>query len=438
VSGWSAEERRLADAIADRADELSGHLGRLIGYDTTARAVGDPPREEQALQEYLAARLERRGAAIDLWEPAPSDVAGHRLAPEGIDFTGRPQLAATFRGRGGGRSLLLNGHIDTVSVEPRERWTSDPHRAEVRDGLLYGRGSADMKGGIACMTVAAETLADLGVALAGDLVVCTNTDEESSGAGSLACARHGVRADGGIVTEPTGFDVWAGCRGTSYATVTVPGRPGHAELTHPGWRDGGPVNAIEKAALVIEALQDQRARWHADSSLRHPYLGPPDVVPTGLVAGEWHVTYPAFAELVFTACFLPQQGDAAGWGDPVEREVQDGVQRFVARDDWLAEHPLEWIWGTRVPAAQIPVDHPLVSLALDAVEAGGRPRRISGLDSWYDGATFTLYADTPCIGFGPREMAQGHTIDEHLPVEDLVPCAQAIAVMALRWCGTAA
>ena len=115
---------------------------------------------------------------------------------------------ARFAGRGGGRSLLFNGHIDVVSAEPLDRWTSDPFRAEVRDGRLYGRGACDMKGGVGCMVLAAEVLSQLGVPLRGDLLVATNTDEESSGAGGMALVHHGVAADGAIVTEPTGFEVW--------------------------------------------------------------------------------------------------------------------------------------------------------------------------------------------------------------------------------------
>jgi acetylornithine deacetylase len=434
LAALASNEQRMARALAERENELVAHLSTLIGFDTTAREPDDPPRDERALQEYLAGRLERAGARVDLWEPRPEEVAGHRLAPEGIAFEGRPQLAATFPGAGGGRSLLLNGHIDAVSVEPRGDWSSDPHRAEVRDRRLYGRGACDMKAGIACMTLAAEVLAELGVRLRGDLVVCTNTDEESSGVGSLACVAHGVRADAGVVTEPTGFDVWAGCRGTSYATVAVPGRPGHAELAHPGWREGGPVNAIEKAAILISALGDLRATLRDDAPA-HPYLSPPDVVPTVMRAGEWAVTYPAFAEFTLSACFLPSQGGEGGWGEPFEQDVEAFLQRAAARDDWLAEHPPRFAWGTRVPAMEIPPEHPLVAIALDAVEETGRERRISGLDSWYDGATFTHFAGTPSIGFGPRDLHAAHTIDEYVPVEDLVPCARAIAVIAMRWCG---
>src|SRR3954451_23189151 len=109
------DERRLMDAVAERRDELVALACELIGYDTTSRSdPGAPARQEAALQEALADRLRACGAEIDLWEPTPEDVAGHPLSVQGIGFAGRPQLAARLRGFGGGRSLLLNGHIDVV------------------------------------------------------------------------------------------------------------------------------------------------------------------------------------------------------------------------------------------------------------------------------------------------------------------------------------
>ena len=318
-------EQEIVAAIEARRDDLVALTSELVGFDTTARTVGEPARDEVALQEHLGARLGAAGADVEIWEPDPAELAGEPLVPKGLDFDGRPQLVARFPGTGAGRSLLLNGHIDAVSAEPRDRWTSDPFRAEVRDGKLYGRGASDMKGGVAAMTAAAETLAAEDVRLAGDLIVCTNTDEESSGAGSTACVRHGVRADAGIVLEPTGFDVWVACRGTSYADITVPGRPGHAECEQPHWREGGAVNAIEKAAVVLEAIRGLRERWRADESLRHAYLSPPDVVPTLINAGEWAVTYPSSCRITSGALFLPQQADEAGFGSRIEREVEEAV-----------------------------------------------------------------------------------------------------------------
>ena len=254
----------------------------LIGYDTTSRSAPDEPaREEAALQRALAARLEPHGAEIDLWEPEPDDVAGHPLSVEGIGFEGRPQLAARLRGSGGGRSLLLNGHIDVVPAQREEGWTQDPFDAHVRDGSIVGRGACDMKGGIAAMVIATEVLAETG-ALRGDIVVCTNTDEESSGVGGLACARHGVAADFAIVTEPSSLEVWPACRGTVYCTIEIAGRAGHAEQEHPHWRDGGAVNAIAKGRFLLDGVDRLRAEWRTRADLRHALLDPPDIVADAL------------------------------------------------------------------------------------------------------------------------------------------------------------
>ncbi len=110
--------------VAERERDLIELAATLIGFDTTARNLGDPARQEAALQGYLAERLARCGAEIDLWEPDAAVMAGRPLVPPGLDFAGRPQLIARQRGHGGGRSLVFNGHIDVVSAEPREQWTA--------------------------------------------------------------------------------------------------------------------------------------------------------------------------------------------------------------------------------------------------------------------------------------------------------------------------
>jgi acetylornithine deacetylase len=291
------------------------------------------------------------------------------------------------------------------------------------------------------MTFAAETLAAAGVRLQGDLIVATNTDEESSGAGGLALVKRGVKADAGIVTEPTGFDVWISCRGTSYAEVRVPGRPGHAEVFQPHWRDGGAVNAIEKAQIVLEAIRRLRDEWSGRSDLRHPRLSAPDILPTMISAGEWAVTYPAECAITIAVLCVPQQTDGNGWTFEVEREVDQWILRATSADPWLAENPpaIDW-WPNRVMSLEIPPDEPIVAVMSEASADIGRPGRLSGLDSWYDGATFTRLGGTPAIAYGPEGFLPdgrsiAHTIDEHVPVDGLVDCAKGLAVAAMRFCG---
>jgi acetylornithine deacetylase len=428
-------ERQVTEAIAAGRERLVELTSSLIRFDTTARD-GDPPaRDEAALQQFLGDRLGAAGAEVDIWEPRAEEIAGSRQIPQAIGFEGRPQMAARFTGTGGGRSLLLNGHIDVVPSEPRDRWTSDPNAPEVRDGKLYGRGACDMKGGVAAMAFAAEILAECGIRLRGDLIVNTVTDEESSGAGGLAAVAHGVRADAGIVTEPTAFDVWVGCRGSLSPTVTVPGRPGHAEMAQPHWRDGGAVNAIEKMGVVLEAIRLLREEWRGRPDKRHAHLSPGDIVPAIISGGEWVVTYPSSCTLTSELMYLPANADADGWGTEVEREVTEWIERHCAADAWLAENPPRIEWQLDIPPYEVDPGHPIVSTMLEASAAVGEPSGLGGLDSWFDAASFSRFGGTPCIGWGPRDIAWAHTIDEYVPVDDLVRCAQGLAVAAIRYCG---
>src|SRR6185436_18142557 len=107
-------EQRILEAIESGREELVELVSRLVAFDTTAREVDDQPRDEADLQAYLGDRLRAAGATVDIWEPLPQDVAGSRQMPPGLTFDGRPQMAASFAGSGGGPSLLLNGHIDVV------------------------------------------------------------------------------------------------------------------------------------------------------------------------------------------------------------------------------------------------------------------------------------------------------------------------------------
>ncbi len=262
----------------------------------------------------------------------------------------------------------------------------------------------------------------------------TVTDEETSGAGGLAAVSHGVKADAGIVTEPTAFDVWVGCRGSLSPTITVEGRPGHAEMAQPHWRDGGAVNAIEKMSVVMEAIRELREEWRGRPDKRHDHLSPGDIVPAIISGGEWVVTYPSSCTLQSELMYLPSNADPDGWGSLVEREVTEWIQRRCAADAWLAEHPPLIEWSLDIPPYEVDPAHPLVTAMLDASAAVGEPSRIAGLDSWYDAASFTRFGGTPCIGWGPRDIAWAHTIDEYVPIDDLVRCAQGLAIAAIRYC----
>lgn len=430
---------RVRRAVTDGSAGLIELASDLIRLDTTTRGEPDEPaRDEEELQRLLAARLAAAGAEVELWEPAAGVLdRWPRQVPPGLGFAGRPQLVARFPVLDeSAPSLLFNGHIDVVSAEPRSRWRTDPFEPEIRGGRLHGRGACDMKGGIAAMVIAAEALAAEDALPPGGLVVSTVTDEEWNGAGTLASVVHGVRADAGVIPEATGFEAWIACRGIANPTVTVRGRPGHAEMPQPGWRDGGAVNAIEKAALVLEAVADLRDRWRREGP-GHPLLAPGDLVPTVISGGEWWVSYPASCEIVLDVTYLPCQGDPDGGGSGrLESEIEDWLRTASRRDSWLAEHPPELTWGTNLAPAEIPPGHPIVASALEAGATVGVPGRVAAEQGWHDAATLTRFG-TPTISYGPSVIANGetmaHAINESVPVADLVRTAEAYALVGLDW-----
>ena len=431
-------EREITRDIARRRDDLVALAADLVAFDTRAPEGPNGSREEAALQAYVAERMAAAGLAVRVWEPDPADIAPTRYPiPDGHDFRGRPQLLATATGAGGGRALLLNGHIDVVTAEPEDAWTTPPFTPVVRDGRLYGRGACDMKGGLACLLGVTELLRARQVPLAGDLLVSTVTDEESTGAGALAVAATGVRADGCLVAEATGLEVCLGTRGSLLPAIDVEGRAGHAGFPPTHWSEGGPVNAIEKMQLVLEALQRLRHEWQLRADCRHEALSPGSIVPTSMHAGQWIVSVPAECRLECHVQFVPGQADADGLGSRVEREIEARVLTACAADPWLAEHPPRFTWAGDVPASWVKPDAPVAATTLDAMEAMGLPRTLARVTGFFDGATFVRHG-IPSIAFGPGETLQAHTVDESLPIDQLVRCAQVFAVIVMRFCGLAA
>ena len=364
----SGGEQLVCASIAASEGELVELLRTLVRFDTTTHVPGQPAREEAALQRYLAERLSAGGASVNCAEPEPGLIVGHAMVPDDFTFAGRPQLVARFAGVGGGRVLLLNGHIDVVEAGPLERWQHDPFAGVVAGGCLHGRGACDMKGGVACMVFAAETLARLGVRLAGELIVNTVTDEESTGAGGLVSARARCRRTRQSCPSRVGWTSGSRAAEAFLATITVEGRGGHAGIAprHPD--HGGAVNAIEKMTLVLEAVRRLREEWALRP--RHPYLSPADCVPTIISGGEWIVSHPAFCRLDCHIHYLPDQADERGWGSLVEREFTDWIHRSTQADPWLRAHPprIDWRLGG-VPPAEVAADDPIVQTP------SRRPRR---------------------------------------------------------------
>ena len=426
-------------AVDERRDDLVELARALVRFDTTCvdLSPGSEQREneEGACQAAIAARLRALGAELDCWEPDPDALRSHPMMPPWHHWRGRPLTVGVLRGTGGGRSLVLNGHIDVVDAGDVAGWTSPPFAADLRDGRLYGRGACDMKGGIAAGLVALESLAAAGVRLRGDVVFEAVTDEETCAMGTIAAIERGYRGDAGLVPEPTRFAMWTATRGLLHGTLSVPGRSAHAEITQPPWRQGGGVNAIEKAVALLRALDDLSADWARRDDRRHPLLGTPAIHPTLIRGGTFIASIPESCELALNTTYLPANADDSGYGSIPRAEIEEVVARAAAADDWLAEHPPRWSWYTDYPPSEIDSTHPIVACVQAAARELGIESAAEGIDTAYDGALLTRFAATPSPAFGPGDLARAHAPDEWVGVEELVTCARLYARVIPAWCG---
>ena len=435
LSSTEAVDRHI-EANEDALVEL---VRTLVRFDTTSVDLSPgserTTNEEADLQAYAGNRLRALGAQVDQWEPDAAELAGHPMLPPWHHWRGRPLTVGTIRGGGGGRSLAVNGHVDVVDAGELSRWTSPPFAAEVRDGRIYGRGAVDMKGGIGAALFALEALHGCGVQLAGDVVFETVPDEETCAMGTVAAIARGYRADAGLVPEPTRHNLWIATRGLLHGTLTVEGRSAHAEMNQPHWREGGGVNAIQKATVVLAGLDRLTADWAEREDKRHPLLGTPSVNPTIVRGGSFISNVPERCDVALNTTYLPGNADERGYGSIPRAEIEQAVAAAARSDDWLAEHPPAWSWYTDYPPSEIDPGSPIVAVVQEAGRDLGVDVRAEGIDTTYDGALLTLFAATPSPAFGPGDLTRAHAPDEWVGIDELVLGAKLYARAISLWCG---
>ncbi len=400
----------------------------------------DYPRGEESAQTVLAERLRRLGAEVRLWEPSVEALARYADGPgyyPDHSFGGRPNLAARLAGTGGGRSLLLFGHIDVV--EPAGNWTVEPFGGLVRDGRVYGRGTTDMKGGLAAQVMALEYLSLAGVRLKGDVLVGSVVDEEAGGMGTLAFVAEGYHADAAIVGEPTNLTVAPMCRGILWGKITIRGRNSHIELPQSHWREGGAVDAIDKARLYLEHID----RLNQDWALRktHPLLELPCQVKVAMLkAGDYPTTYASTAEITINVQYLPSEKDEHHLGSRVKREIEEFVRRVAETDDWLRQNPPTVEWMVDADCGEIPADHPVVrsleGCVRSVIDLPSEARVVRGIHCHTD-MGLLIDSGIPTVNFGPGVSTVAHQPDEHVAVTDYLNAIKIVAAMLVDWCGVA-
>jgi acetylornithine deacetylase len=284
---------------------------------------------EKECQVFIKNWLDQRGIESDLWDLDVDTLKFHQAWVEtGLSYKDRPNLAATIKGNGTGKSLSLLGHIDVVPVEEPNQWVdANPWSGKRIDNKLYGRGSLDMKAGVAISLFLAAILKETGLKLKGDLIIQSLIDEENGGNGTLAAIVRGYRADSSIFLEPSEEDYMGiSGRGAQFFRITIPGQSGGIEYQY------SCPNAINKAMIIFQAVE--RYADYLNSTADHPlYQYTETKVPCAVCtihAGNWPSTTPAFCVMEGSLECLPGEDI-----DVAKERFKKYLLLAAKQDPWL-------------------------------------------------------------------------------------------------------
>jgi acetylornithine deacetylase len=370
-------------------------LKQLIATDSVNPTLVPGASGEGAIARVLVQELDRIGLATEVQEAAPD----------------RPNVVGVLEGRAPGRSLMLCGHVDTVGVAGMTR----PFDPVERNGRIYGRGSQDMKSGLAAMIGAARAIAESGGLDAGRLLVACVVDEEHSSIGAEALVTR-WRADAGVVTEPTDLHVAVAHKGFEWIDIETEGRAAHGSRPREG-RDA--IVRMGRVLAEIEALDRELQGGRA-----HHLVGAPSLHASLIEGGRELSSYPDRCRLQIERRTIPgeQQGAAA-------REVERILERLRARDPEFAGSGRPMF--SRAPY-EIAADHELPARLVAAARGTGAASDIIGMSFWTDAAVLGG-AGIPSVLFGPTG-AGLHGLEEWVDVASVITCRDALVALTRSWC----
>jgi len=414
---------RVDDAVDVLASELIEFAQSLVRIPSVSGT-------EQAAQRAIAARYESLGLETEIIPSVREEIESHpAFSDDAIPFVDRLNVVGRWRGKGGGRSLIVNGHMDVVPPGDIAKWTRDPWGGEIEGDRLYGRGACDMKSGLASAAFAVRALQSVGVELRGDVLLESVIGEETGGVGSLTTIVRGYRADACIITEPMDLRIAPVQTGALTFRITVHGKSAHACMKPHG------VSAITEFMPIMAAIEqlnlDRHHRFH-DGLFDDPQNVASLIVGT-VRSGDWPSTVPdvlvAEGRLGVFPTESPEEARAA---------LVDAVNATASTRPWLAEHPplIEWVEG-QFETGATPLDSPIIERLSCSHEAVlGVPASVFGVPCGTDLRLFTRHAAIPTVLYGPGNVINAHAADEYVSLSQVVTCTKVLARTMLSWCGT--
>jgi acetylornithine deacetylase len=420
--------------VAANREEIVGLLQGLV------RASRDG---DDATQAWVADTAERWGTHVETIRQDPTALTLKKefVAPEAIDAEVRTTVMIRHQGSGGGRSLMLWAHPDSVKVVNTDDWRHDPFGGERENGRIYGWGVADDKSGVAAGMAVVRVLQAMGATPRGDVVVGSCASKRRA-QGVIAAFDRGYTTDGSVYLHPAESghgldDIKSVSAGTLQFKLVIHGQP--PATTEPGHVTFGhiSVNPIDKLPVLLTALKAMETERAARlrSAALEAAMGQSTRVLVGTVHAEaaTPTRVAPTCELLVTMALPP--GESLG---DARRDVEAMLSGVGAADPWLREHPIgvTWLFGTE--GVEVAEDHALVEATKRALAfATGRQPSVYALHGNSDIRVPNHYCGTPCVGFGPLagDSSQIGRSDEWVSEDDYLRLVEACVMIALEWCG---
>ena len=435
-------KQRITAYLDAHMDELAGYLSELVRTPSINLGVPDTC-DEREMAVLVKKTFDGMGLTTSVISVDKDNI--------------RPNVIGVLKGEGGGESILLNAHMDTVPITDEEKWTYPPLSGKIVDGKVFGRGSCDNKQGIAAMTYAVKALQSAGAKLSGDVILLASAGEESCEGGICgpgpAIRRGGISASFAVVCEGSAMDLYVASSSLCFFELVITGKAIHvssrnrAIFPQPHTVKCGSevgVDALEKALPIIEMLYRKERDWNTNTMRSNIVgaggypthdkvgVGAFTINPCSIKGGTYLGSMPGEVRITYSV-----------WHDNtismelIKAEIERDVQAIASTDSWLREHPpvinmpILQTW----PGYNTDMNHPGVQqLIKNFEEITGRQPIITGLTA-VDDATFINMQGIPSVTIGPGGLENGvHGTNEYCGIQELVEAAKLYAYMILDWC----
>ncbi len=419
-------DQGAADRIMAAVDEA---FDRQLDFTQDLVRFASVRGHEAGAQAFMAEAMRARGLTVDRWKIDVEAIKDHPgFAPLAVSYDDAYNVVGAYQPeRNSGRSLILNGHIDVVPTGPVARWSKPPFEPYIKDGQLYGRGTGDMKAGLAANLFAFDAVRAAGFEPDGVIYIQSVVEEECTGNGALACLQRGYTADAALIPEPVHEHLVRAQMGLLWFKMTVPGDPAHAS----GAYTTG-VNAIERAWRIWERLKAMEAEWNADKAAHPPYGEHAHPVRFNLgkiSGGEWVSSVPAECVMEIRVGVYP------GWSIAHAKAQIEARIADAARLDPSAPVPAVTYHGFHSPGYILAgADEPERVLRRSHQRAFGEPLTDLLSSASTDARIFGVFGNIPSMVYGPVCEA-AHGIDESVDIESVRRTTKTIALFIAEWCG---